>query len=73
MRADLGTALNQLNERERRVLALRYGIMDGRFRTLEEVGKEIGMTRERARQIESEALSHLRTSPFGSHLRDYLS
>jgi RNA polymerase primary sigma factor len=72
MRQDLETALGQLTERERKILNLRYGILDGRHRTLEEVGRELGMTRERARQIEAEALRRLRSSEAGSHLRDYL-
>jgi RNA polymerase primary sigma factor len=72
MRQDLEQALSQLSERERKILNLRYGIMDGRHRTLEEVGREMGMTRERARQIEAEALRRLRSSEAGSHLRDYL-
>ena len=73
MQQDLAEALETLTERERRVLSLRYGILDGRHRTLEEVGKEMGMTRERARQIESEALRRLRGSELGSQLRDYLN
>lgn len=72
MQRDLLAALDILSERERRILTLRYGIADGRHRTLEEVGREMGMTRERARQIEAEALQRLRTSDIGSHLRDYL-
>jgi RNA polymerase primary sigma factor len=72
MRQDLEAALAQLSERERKILNLRYGILDGRHRTLEEVGREMGMTRERARQIEAEALRRLRSSEVGSHLRDYL-
>ena len=48
--------LGQLTERERRVLQLRFGLGDGRSRTLEEVGREFGVTRERIRQIESKAL-----------------
>jgi len=73
MRQDLAAALDSLTERERRVLSLRYGILDGHHRTLEEVGREMGMTRERARQIEAEALRRLRSSEVGGHLRDYLS
>lgn len=73
MRNDLTAALDELTERERRVLSLRYGILDGHHRTLEEVGREMGMTRERARQIEAEALRRLRVSENGSHLRDYLT
>ena len=72
MRQDLEAALGQLSERERKILSLRYGIVDGRHRTLEEVGREMGMTRERARQIEAEALRRLRSSEAGRHLRDYL-
>jgi RNA polymerase primary sigma factor len=72
MREDLEAALGQLSERERKILNLRYGILDGRHRTLEEVGREMGMTRERARQIEAEALRRLRNSETSSHLRDYL-
>ena len=72
MRQDLEAALAQLSERERKILSLRYGIVDGRHRTLEEVGREMGMTRERARQIEAEALRRLRSSEAGRHLRDYL-
>jgi RNA polymerase primary sigma factor len=72
MREDLAAALQQLTDRERKILNLRYGILDGRHRTLEEVGREMGMTRERARQIEAEALRRLRNSEASSHLRDYL-
>ena len=72
MREDLEAALGQLSERERKIISLRYGILDGHHRTLEEVGREMGMTRERARQIEAEALRRLRSSEAGSHLRDYL-
>jgi RNA polymerase primary sigma factor len=72
LREDLAAALAQLSERERRILSLRYGIEDGRHRTLEEVGRELGMTRERARQIEAEALRRLRASETWGHLRDYL-
>ena len=63
---------DHLNERERRIIDLRYGLADGQRRTLEEVGKVLGMTRERARQIEAEALRHLRAPEVGLHLRDYL-
>jgi RNA polymerase primary sigma factor len=73
LRRDIATALAELSERERRVLSLRYGLTDGRHRTLEEVGKAIGMTRERARQIEAEALRRIRASETWRHLRDYLT
>jgi RNA polymerase primary sigma factor len=73
LRQDMAVALGELTERERRVLSLRYGLIDGRHRTLEEVGRAIGMTRERARQIEAEAMRRLRTSETWRHLRDYLT
>jgi len=72
LRRDLAAALDHLNERERRIIDLRYGLADGQRRTLEEVGKVLGMTRERARQIEAEALRRLRAPDVGQHLRDYL-
>jgi RNA polymerase primary sigma factor len=72
LRHDLATALDSLSERERRIIDLRYGLIDGQRRTLEEVGKVLGMTRERARQIEAEALRRLRQPDVGQHLRDYL-
>jgi RNA polymerase primary sigma factor len=72
LRHDLATALDSLSERERRIIDLRYGLVDGQRRTLEEVGKVLGMTRERARQIEAEALRRLRQPDVGQHLRDYL-
>ena len=72
LRRDLWAALDQLNDRERRIIDLRYGLLDGRRRTLEEVGRALGMTRERARQIEAEALRRLRSPEVGQHLRDYL-
>jgi RNA polymerase primary sigma factor len=73
MRQDLRDALMELTERERKILTLRYGLADGQHRTLEEIGKTIGMTRERARQIEAEALRKLRASDIGRQLRDYLT
>ncbi len=72
LRQDLCAALEHLNERERRIIDLRYGLLDGRRRTLEEVGRTLGMTRERARQIEAEALPGLGSRHVGQHLRDYL-
>jgi RNA polymerase primary sigma factor len=73
LRRDVLAVLDELTERERKILLLRYGLLDGQHRTLEQVGKVIGMTRERARQIESEALRKLRTSEIGRHLQDYLA
>jgi RNA polymerase primary sigma factor len=72
LRHDLASALDSLSERERRIIDLRYGLIDGQRRTLEEVGRVLGMTRERARQIEAEALRRLRQPDVGQHLRDYL-
>jgi RNA polymerase primary sigma factor len=72
LRFDLARALEHLSERERRIINLRYGLTDGQRRTLEEVGKVLGMTRERARQIEVEALRRLRHPDVGLHLHDYL-
>jgi RNA polymerase primary sigma factor len=64
--------LDRLTERERAVLSLRYGLADGRSRTLEEVGKEFQLTRERIRQIEANALSKLRSQSLGYQLQEYL-
>ena len=72
LRRDLAAALDQLSERERRIIDLHYGLTDGRRRTLAEVGKLLGMSRERARQIEAEALGRLRSLEVGRHLREYL-
>jgi RNA polymerase primary sigma factor len=69
---DLTQALNELPERERAILQLRYGLTDGRRRTLEEVGVTFGITRERTRQIEAEALRHLRSPTVGARLQAYL-
>ncbi len=63
---------NDLSERERRVLILRFGLEDGRARTLEEVGKEFEVTRERIRQIEAKALRKLRHPNRSKKLKDYL-
>ena len=65
-------ALSELSERERKVVRLRFGLDDGQMRTLEEVGREFGVTRERIRQIESKTLAKLRHPMHSAHLRDYL-
>ncbi|GAA5529770.1 RNA polymerase sigma factor RpoD [Herpetosiphon gulosus] len=72
LREQVAQVLDQLTEREKRVLKLRFGLEDGTQRTLEEVGKEFGVTRERIRQIEVKALRKLRHPRFGKKLRDYL-
>jgi RNA polymerase primary sigma factor len=69
---ELNAALNELPERERKILQLRYGLADGRRRTLEEVGVAFGITRERTRQIEAEALRRLRHPSVGQRLHGYL-
>ena len=68
----LNDALSELNEREQKVMRLRFGLDDGQMRTLEEVGKEFGVTRERVRQIESKTLAKLRHPHRSQRLRDYL-
>jgi RNA polymerase primary sigma factor len=72
LREQVQEALCTLNERERRVLALRFGLDDGRVHTLEEVGKAFGVTRERIRQIEAKALRKLRHPNRSRKLRDFL-
>jgi RNA polymerase primary sigma factor len=64
--------LGSLTSRERKVLILRFGLDDGRARTLEEVGREFGVTRERIRQIEAKALRKLRHPSRSKKLKDYL-
>jgi RNA polymerase primary sigma factor len=69
---ELNAALNDLPERERKILQMRYGLLDGQRRTLEEVGVAFGITRERTRQIEAEALRRLRHPSVGQRLHGYL-
>ena len=71
LREDLDEVLKTLTEREQKVLCLRFGLEDGRARTLEEVGKEFNVTRERIRQIEAKALRKLRHPSRSRKLRDY--
>jgi RNA polymerase primary sigma factor len=68
----LRRVLDSLSERERKVIELRFGLVDGHPRTLEEVGREFGVTRERIRQIESKTLCKLRHPSRSSRLKDYL-
>jgi RNA polymerase primary sigma factor len=72
LREHLGEVLNGLPPREVRILQLRYGLLDGQAYTLEEVGRKMGVTRERVRQIEAQALSRLRHPTIRRKLRDYL-
>jgi RNA polymerase primary sigma factor len=72
LRRDLGAALDQLSQRERRVIALRYGLSDGHRRSLAETGRILGISRERARQIETAALGRLRCIAARLHLHEYL-
>jgi RNA polymerase primary sigma factor len=72
LREQIECVLARLPERERKIIQLRYGLCDGRYRTLEEVGREFGITRERIRQIESKVLRKLRHPAYGQKLRSYL-
>lgn len=70
---EIGVILDQLTPREARILRLRYGLQDGESRTLKEVGEMFGLSRERIRQLEKEALRKLRHPNFAGHLRQYLN
>ncbi len=72
LKEQLEEVLNTLTDREKKVLTLRFGLEDGRARTLEEVGKEFNVTRERIRQIEAKALRKLRHPSRSRKLKDYL-
>jgi RNA polymerase primary sigma factor len=72
LQEQLESVLHTLSEREKKVIELRFGLLDGHPRTLEEVGREFGVTRERIRQIESKTLSKLRHPSRSQKLRDYL-
>ena len=73
LREEMRRALTDLNDRERAVLALRFGLEDGRERTLEEVGQHFGVTRERVRQVEAKALRKLRQDARHKRLREYIA
>ena len=73
LREELDRALGSLTDREERVIRLRFGLLDSRPRTLEEVGKEFGVTRERIRQIEAKALRKLRHPSRSNKLKDFLT
>jgi len=72
LQEQIDRVLSELSDRERKVIELRFGLSDGHPRTLEEVGREFGVTRERIRQIESKTLNKLRHPGHSSKLRDYL-
>ena len=72
LKEQLEDVLSTLTDREQKVLRLRFGLDDGRARTLEEVGKEFNVTRERIRQIEAKALRKLRHPSRSRKLKDYL-
>ncbi|MCB9126586.1 MAG: RNA polymerase sigma factor [Ardenticatenales bacterium] len=73
LRQELESALDSISPREARILRLRFGLIDGRAHTLEELGQKFGLTRERIRQIEGEALRRLRHPSRARRLRDYLT
>ena len=72
LKKQLTEVLNTLTPREARVLRLRYGLVDGKTRTLEDVGKEFNVTRERIRQIEAKALRKLKHPSRSKRLKDYI-
>jgi RNA polymerase primary sigma factor len=72
LKEQLNELLASLSDRERRVIEMRFGLVDGHNRTLEEVGNEFGVTRERVRQIEKKALAKMRHPKFSRKLREYL-
>ena len=72
LREQLDSVLDGLAERERKVIKFRFGLEDGHPRTLEEVGREFGVTRERIRQIESKTLAKLRHPSRSASLKDYI-
>ncbi len=73
LKEELASVLDTLTERERKVLTLRFGLIDGHARTLEEVGKEFDVTRERIRQIEAKALRKLRHPSRSKRLKDFMN
>jgi RNA polymerase primary sigma factor len=72
LKKQINEILSTLSDRERKVLELRFGLRDGVARTLEEVGHEFNVTRERIRQIEAKALKRMKSDEIAQALRDYL-
>jgi RNA polymerase primary sigma factor len=72
LREHIQEVLGSLTDRERKIIEMRFGLVDGKTRTLEEVGKEFGVTRERIRQIEAKALRKLRHPSRAKKLKDYI-
>ena len=73
LKVQIESVLEQLNEREKAVIKMRFGIMDDESdRTLEEIGKELNVTRERVRQIESSAIKKLKHPKVGRKLKNYI-
>ena len=72
MKDDLDDLLSELTPRERRIIQLRFGLSDGHQRTLEEIGKRLGISRERVREVERSALIRLRRGRLADRLRAYL-
>ena len=72
LKDEIKNVLKGLTEREEKVLRLRFGLLDGRTRTLEEVGREFNVTRERIRQIEAKALRKLKHPTRSKRLRDFV-
>lgn len=73
MRQDLNKVLDTLNPRERQVVRWRFGLEDGRMKTLQEIGELMGVSRERVRQIESSALRKLKSKKRTKNLCQYIS
>ncbi len=73
LKRELNEVLEELTDREEKVLRMRFGLLDGRSRTLEEVGKEFGVTRERIRQIEAKALRKLKHPTRSKKLKDFIT